>query len=205
MIRALVFLSLFVSGCTTAMWETEYEKVEIEGFYVNPKTNDLIVASGDTAYIFPVEKSFANALNLTRKTAFHAFFQDFSVNKMGQVTGVVTLNFIQPNPYTQPAPSQSMLAELDALGFRDDDMPNSLRLSSSLNGKMYTIEGELPLEKLENKYVVWVAQPRTLIEKAGKLVATPVTVAYDTVVAIPSNLLLITALVLGDGSNFYAR
>lgn len=185
MIRYLLVLCLLLSGCTTALWAPNYKAVEIEGFYVNPEAGDLIVTSTNIAYIFPVEEGFIQAVNLSREVAFTPYFKDFAVDEKGEVNGIITLVFLDESR------SSEVVQRLKAIGF--EQSPHNTKgwqLSSKLRGNMYQLEGEIALEKLEKTYVVSVAQPRTMSETIGKVIATPVTVAYDAVVVVPTTLIV---------------
>ena len=179
---------ILLSGCTTALWAPNYEEEIVNGFYVNTETGELFVTTRNTAYVFPIDRKFGEALRLTRNAAFYPTFESFTINGKNQVSGTVTLVFIEPDP------SQELTSQVNALGFERDELINKLQLSNKIKGRRYTIEGELPLEKLDKEYHIMVAQPPAFTETAGKIVATPVTITIDAVVTVPAVFLAATVM-----------
>ncbi|KZX80570.1 hypothetical protein A3715_37470, partial [Oleiphilus sp. HI0009] len=135
---------------------------------------------------------FAEAILLTRHFDFYPSFEDFKVNDKNQVTGRVSLTLIEPTPPEQ------LESKIKALGFKNDELIKKYRLSREISGKLFTIEGELPLEKLENEYPIAIAQPTTFVETAGKIVATPATITIDAVTTIPSVFLAATVMTIAS-------
>lgn len=192
MYRAILIILLFLTGCTTSLWAPNYEEEWVNGFYVNQETNELFVTTRDTAYVFPIESKFGEAVLLTRSADFRPMFEDFNVNDKNQVIGIVSLVLIEPNA------SESLMTKVKALGFKNDELINKPQLSKEIRGKRYTIEGELPLEKLEKEYRIMVEQPRTLTETTGKIVATPATITIDAIVSVPAAFLAATVMAIGS-------
>lgn len=191
MYRILLVLCLFLPGCTAALWESEYAKeVSINGFYVNQETNDLVVTSMDTAYLFPSEVQLGQALMLSRDVEFSPTFKNFSLSKSNIVRGNITLVLVEESP------APALIERLRALGFKEEPTTQRLQLSRNIQGKRYTIEGNLPLETLDRQYTIKVDQPSGPIETAGKVVATPVAITFDAVAILPSALLLATLMSL---------
>ena len=190
--RAIYILVFFFAGCTAALWAPDYEEERVNGFYLNQENGDLVVTTVDSAYIFPSESRLGEALLLSRKASFYPMFDDFSISKENVVTGSVSLVFIGVNPESE------ISDKLTELGFKVDPIINRLQLTEQVQGRKYLIEGVLPLEKLEKEYSIMVAQPAEAIETAGKIVATPATIAYDAVVTVPAVFLMATVMALGS-------
>ncbi|MCC5855863.1 MAG: hypothetical protein JJU10_09325 [Idiomarina sp.] len=182
---ACLLSTLLLVSCTTALWSPNYYSEKIDGFYLTPETLDLIVTSQNTAYIFPVTDQFANALLLSREINFHPSFPDFALDNENQISGTVRL------VYRDEQSSPELLDQLHALGFRQAGL-NSYVLNTHISGKKYQIQGEIPLEKLEQPVIVSIAQPLTRSDTVRKLVATPVTITYDAVVVVPLTVVVFT-------------
>ncbi|WP_444925061.1 hypothetical protein ACJJH9_09470 [Microbulbifer sp. DLAB2-AF] len=192
MYRVIFTVVFLLSGCTNVLWAPKHEEELVNGFYVNTETDELFVTTKEDAYVFPIDRSFGESLLLTREVAFYPTFKNFSIDEENRVKGVVTLVFVENEP------SHTLVAKVKSLGFEEDELINRLRLSKEIKGRRYTIEGELPLEKLEKNYHIMVAQPAKFSETAGKIIATPVTIAYDAVVVVPA--VFIGAVVMAMGS-----
>ncbi|MGR5065091.1 hypothetical protein [Photobacterium sp. DNB22_13_2] len=188
--RAIFLIVFFISGCTTALWAPDFKEETVNGFYINQQNGDLVVTTINSAYIFPSESKLGEALLLTREETFYPVFEDFSLSKENVVSGQVSLVF------TGVDPSSEFTHKMMNLGFTNDDVINRLKLTEQIQGKRYTIDGALPLEMLEKNYVIWVAQPAEPLETAGKVVVTPVTIAYDAVVTVPAVFLMVTVMAL---------
>ncbi len=166
----------------------DYKQERVNGFYVNRDTGQLFVTTADTAYIFAIDKEFGEALMLSREVDFYPKFDDFRLDKENRITGTVSLSLLGRDPSGEAA------ARLRKLGFKEEGIVQALTLTREIDGRRYTIEGKLPLEKLEDELVVVVAQPRTFSETAGKIIATPVAIAWDAVVMVPAAFLLVTIM-----------
>ena len=187
MFRVIV-LALVLTGCTSALWLPEYKTERVNGFYVNVETNYLFVTTEDSAYVFAIESQFGEALLLSREVEFTPSFLDFKLDDKNQVTGTMILRL------SEAKPSQSLTDTLTSLGFSRPFSGTLLSLSQTMSGRRYTIEGELPLEKLQNEYGIRVEQPLTFTETAGKIVATPAAIIVDTALSAPA-VVMLTALV----------
>ena len=186
--RIMLIAVVFLAGCTTALWMPDYKQERVNGFYVKRDTGHLFVTTTDTAYIFSIDREFGEALLLSREVDFYPKFEDFRLDKENRVTGEVSLSLRGGEP------SEQMLARLSALGFKEEGVPQALTLTRKIEGRRYMIEGELPLEKLEDELVVFVAQPRTFSETAGKIIATPITIAWDAIVTVPAVFLIVSVM-----------
>ncbi|MBQ4880201.1 hypothetical protein J8M21_23650 [Pseudoalteromonas luteoviolacea] len=185
--------ALIISGCTTALWAPEYKQEIIDGFYVKSDTGELFVTASDSAYLFEINKSFGEALTLSRKIEFYPSFNDFELKKDNTIVGNVSLTLISDEP------SLELETHLLSLGFKKDKLLKRLKLTKKVEGKRFTVEGDLPLEKLEKSQRISIAQPSTFSQTAGKIVATPATIVIDSVVVVPAVFLGATIMAAGGG------
>ncbi|TMP76091.1 hypothetical protein CWC05_21710, partial [Pseudoalteromonas ruthenica] len=154
---------LIISGCTTALWAPEYKQEMIDGFYVKSDTGELFVTASDSAYLFEINKNFGEALTLSRKIEFYPSFNDFELKKDNTIVGNVSLTLLSDEP------SLEIETHLLSLGFKKDKLLKRLKLKEKVEGKRFTVEGDLPLEKLEKSQRISIAQPSTFSQTAGKI------------------------------------
>jgi len=190
------FLGVFITGCTTALWAPTYTTENVDGFYVNQRDNTLLVSTEANGYIFSIDNESAKALTLSRTLLFRPNFEGFSIDERHNVTGTLDLILLEKNP------SAAIEKQLKNLGFTRSTMSSS---SSNrfikqipLSGSRYILEGELPLTKLEKAYPVSIEQPDSFTSIAGKIVATPVTIAFDAAVVLPA--VFVGAFIMAAGS-----
>ncbi|BBI49306.1 hypothetical protein HORIV_17270 [Vreelandella olivaria] len=91
---------------------------------------------------------------LSRDVEFLPEFSGFSLSSANVVTGSIKLTLHEQNP------SAELVSQLTALGFTKNPVTDSFQLIREIRGERYTIEGSLPLEKLENEYQVSMSIPR---------------------------------------------
>lgn len=198
MYRILIMLCVLLAGCTSHLWDDDTQRqrvIAVDGFHVNQETNDLVVTSSSDAYLFPSQERLGQALMLSRDVEFIPKFRNFSLSRSNEVTGSVVLTLNEENP------SDELVGQLNALGFERNSQTNRLTSVYHISGERYTIEGELPLEKLENDYEIRMSQPRGAIETARKVAATPFAITFDaafTALVIPVVALgSVTTLIAG--------
>jgi hypothetical protein len=191
----VIFISifLFISGCTTSLWSPKYKQEMVDGFYVKSDTGELFVTASSSAYLFDISKNFGEALALTRKVDFYSTFNDFELRIDNTIQGTVSLTLLSDKP------SSELEEQLVSLGFKKDKLLDRFRLTEQINGQRYVVEGELPLEKLEKSVRIAVAQPSTFTETAGKIIATPATIAIDSMIVVPAVFLGATVMAAGGG------
>ena len=191
----VIFISifLFISGCTTSLWSPKYKQEMVDGFYVKSDTGELFVTASSSAYLFDISKNFGEALALTRKVDFYPTFNDFELRRDNTIQGTVSLTLLSDKP------SSELEEQLVSLGFKKDKLLDRFRLTEQINGQRYVVEGELPLEKLEKSVRIAVAQPSTFTETAGKIIATPATIAIDSMIVVPAVFLGATVMAAGGG------
>jgi hypothetical protein len=165
----------------------------VDGFYVKSDTGELFVTGSSSAYLFDISKDFGEALTLTRKEDFYPTFNDFELKKDNTIQGTVSLTLLNDKP------SPELEEQLISLGFKKDKLIERFILTEQINGQRYVVEGELPLEKLEKSVRIAVAQPSTFTETAGKIIATPATIAIDSAVVVPTVFFGATVMAAGGG------
>lgn len=121
-------------------------------------------------------------------------FWDFALDSENNVSGRLQL-VVWKKPLTD-----EKSAELRKLGFSKMSDFSAFSFEQIIEGKKYAVDGEIPLEALEVKYTVPVAQPSTSSQSLGKLLASPATIAYDAVVVVPAVFVGATVMAVGgDG------
>ncbi|KZN39747.1 hypothetical protein [Pseudoalteromonas luteoviolacea] len=192
MYKYLIMLVLLISGCTASLWEPEYQRESLNGFYVKSDTRELFVTTTETAYLLAIDEAFGEALKLSRQVEFIPHFDDFKLDSKNRVKGSVTLTVAEKEL------SPKLVSHLESLGFTKNNPEEKLQLKRQVTGKRYLIEGELPLEKLQNEYPILIAQPRTFTQTAGRIIATPATITIDAVVTVPAVFLAATIMAAGS-------
>ncbi|WP_038881873.1 MULTISPECIES: hypothetical protein [Vibrio] len=189
----LLFIALFLSGCTTALWAPEYKQEMIDGFYVKSDSGELFVTASSSAYLFKINKNLGEALTLSREVDFFPSFNDFELRKDNTIVGTVSLTLLSDEPTLE------LESQLLSLGFRKDALLKKFRLTEKVTGKRFIVEGDLPLDKLETSQRISIAQPSTFSEAAGKIVVTPATIIIDSVVVVPAVFIGATIMTAGGG------
>ncbi len=180
---------IILGGCTTALWGPRHIEHKINGFFINNSTNDLIVTTANNAFIFPINSELSTAL--TGDFMLEPYFNGFAIDENYRVSGILEL-------YERiPDLSEEQKEQLIELGFIQKYKHASHGLTKKLDGKMFKIEGQLPYETIEIGYSVMIAQPATTIENIGKLIASPVSIAYDSVVVVPAVIVGATVMAAG--------
>ena len=192
--RLLILLFLFLAGCTAVIWNEPKSKVEyLNGFYVNKDIHVVLASTEKQGYIFPISNEIEKILSLSRYILFHPVFDNFKIDRDHNVTGNLTLILAEENI------QQTDLNILQKLGFRRNKLQNDkLVYSVVLKGKQYDIDGSLPLVKLEHKYKIIIDQPVLFSSTASKIIATPVTIVFDTFVVLPASFLLATLWITAE-------
>ncbi|MEJ6473846.1 hypothetical protein [Pseudoalteromonas piscicida] len=185
--------TLVISGCTTALWAPEYKQEIIDGFYVKSDTGELFVTASNSAYLFEINKNFGEALTLSRKIEFYPSFNDFELKNDNTIVGNVSLTLLSDEPNLE------LETHLLSLGFKKDKLLERLKFTEKVEGKRFTVEGDLPLEKLEKSQSISIAQPSTFSQTTGKIVATPATIVIDSVVVAPAVFLGAAVMAAGGG------
>ncbi|MPV85708.1 hypothetical protein [Ostreibacterium oceani] len=136
--------------------KTQY--VTIDGFYVSSDTSDLVALSGDKAYRFEIEEEFIQILLLSSEISFTPKFDDFSINRDGEITGEITLIHREHLENDVTDMDWSVFDQLVLLGFIEQP-DGELTYASYLKGRVYRIDGEMPRQPLRQEIVIAVSQP----------------------------------------------
>jgi hypothetical protein len=192
--KAFIFLLIFLTSCTATLWhQPENEPEYLNGFYVNKDIHVLLASTDKNGYIFPISNELEQILLLSRSVLFQLYFGTFTIDQNHEVAGNLTLVL------SKEKTKQSDFEQLQKLGFIQSEIDNKkLYFSVFLKGKQYTMEGNLPFVKLENNYKILVNRPGVFSSTASKIIATPATIAFDTVVVLPASFILATFWIIAE-------
>lgn len=192
--KAFILLLILLTSCTATLWHQSEKKTEfLNGFYVNEDIHVLLASTDKNGYIFKISKELEQILILSRSVLLKPYFGAFTIDKNHEVTGNLTLAI------SKEKSEQKDLDQLQKLGFTQSETDNNiLYFSVFLKGKQYTMEGNLPLVKLENNYKIFVNRPHMFSSTASKIIATPATIAFDTVVVLPASFILATIWIITE-------
>ncbi|MFC0267715.1 hypothetical protein [Kushneria aurantia] len=183
-IRVAIIALLALSGCTSMMWSHQQHKIFwVDGFYINRESGQLYVTARDDAFVFDMDASFARVLEMTYDIALDPQFQGFAIDRTNRISGTLHLS-----PRRDDL-SADMLQRLEENGFRN--VRGGWRFEQPLQGWRYTIKGEFPMARLDREYPVRVAVPDSYLMSAGKVMATPATVAADAVMTTAGIILIL--------------
>jgi hypothetical protein len=193
------------SGCLTAAMmsggdrENYYEKVGSVLISADGKT--LAVIGKEHHYLFDAPEAIKAVIAPDLRDVVNVHFQTFSVDSAQRITGGYTLNIGK-------TASAEQKEKAIAAGFKPLPTGN-LNFTGKLSGTRYSangIQAENATQKLRKEYTINVSAEKSAgakaISQAGKLLATPVTLAADGVlilVAVP--LLLVIGISSAASSN----
>ena len=189
-IMAALFLVLV--GCTTTrdLWKQPTYKEKITGFYWADKENQLIGTGDKYAYATTVDEELKRAINLHQTIDMRMGLFDTELDRKNNFTTTLTL-------YTNKKEHELTKSELSMLndaGFAAKRSVHGLSLTKSLIGTRYLLEGTPKKSSFEKPYVVKIKEPQTYAGTAGKMVATPFALTYDTFVVAPMVLMVLTVM-----------
>lgn len=173
-----------------ALWQPNRDFISIDGVYLNQTNNDVLVSSSN-GYAFLFEGYPQLSAILTERTQFiyKPFFADFAVDSSANISGVLSLQVWQENLTEE---EKSLLL---AKGFNNKE--RFFSYSVKLKGKLYTLESDVPFEKLRQEYSVSVNRPNTFSEALGKVLITPAAIVFDAMVTVPATF-IVTTLMMAD-------
>jgi hypothetical protein len=167
-------LSLLLSGCTSQLWQAPNYEEKITGFF-GVKNEDLLIVTGQKfSYVFEANQNLKDTLILSRSIEFNPRYNGFKLDEHNNVVGTLSLISFKA----------TQKKKLSSLGFIEDKYGN-MEIKLQLKGKRYLVEGSFPFVELEDDHYLLVETPESGIATAGKIVATPATVAIDAMAAIP--------------------
>lgn len=183
---ALAFALL--SGCITSVWSPEYTEIPVDGFYVNQESCQILVSTKSRALVFDNECALGSALLASRRHTFIPTYHHMRITRDNRITGEISLTYVG----STATPDQ--LEALEAAGFTKRDNQRFLSLTEEIDGRLYNVEGELPLQKLEKTHIITVALPRKPGKAIESIIATPAAITIDAAVTVPAVFLLITGM-----------
>jgi len=169
---------LLLSGCTVGLWQDDYYKEQLNGFYLTSEKNHFIVAGSKYSYVFDIDNQFADILLTSRSIEYTPLIYDFMLDVNNNISGKVIFRVRSEKL------SEEDVKTITKLGFYavNDSL---FRYSDKLSGKIYKLEGELPFMPLEDKHIIRVRKTPGVLLSAGKIAVTPATLAFDAFVIIP--------------------
>lgn len=169
MIRLVsLVIGLMLTACTSQMWQAPTYQEKILGYYGAKEEKLLIVEGEEYSYIFEATQQLIDVLVASRTQPFDPYYSDFKVDENNNVRGNFEL-IARGNPDKE---------QLRKMGFFENKFKNMV-MRVPLTGKIYKLEGEIPLEKLKTDHFVLVQTPETGLSTLGKVVATPATLTID--------------------------
>lgn len=195
---------LSTSGCVTQeLWEDHphWYSETVQSVLLSADGKTLVFISPKYHYIFEAPPELVGTL---RAHDFHAKVKGqigiFRVDRHGKITGTYTLRYDGIDP--------EMIAQAQALGYQREN--NSWKFQGKLTGLRYTSNGVKAAEgnnstQLTTTYRIDIHEEESSLAMAGKVLATPVTVAADGVLIIggialaPIALIFFFALVAHNG------
>lgn len=187
MFYRVLFLSIIIalSGCTSKLWKTPGYTEEVTGFF-GVKDKDILIVTGQKyKYVFETDDQFKTVLAASSSIELKPEYREFKLDEDNNVTGYLRLVSYHPTDKQK----------LSELGFVEGKYGDT-QINFQLKGKRYQVEGELPFEKHDNGYFVWVETPESGIAKVGKIVATPATLTFDSIVVISTVIVFVIPWIL---------
>lgn len=191
--RIITFLVfLLSSGCTASLWRPEHVSIPVDGFYVNEDNCQILVSAQEKALVFDNECDLGKALALSRDQVFFPEFHNVRITRDNRLRGQISLTLMSPSP------SYELLDTLSGIGFVDSEEKKELVMIEDLEGRLYNLEGSLPMQKLDKTYHIAAAIPRKPSDIARNIIVTPAAITIDAVVTVPAAFVLVTSMAAGS-------
>jgi hypothetical protein len=177
----IIICSFLLTACTSNLWEkkSSYEETVL-GFYLIENKREVLVVGEKYSYVFEVNSDMYQAFKLSSRIDFGLQFNYFKMSENNKTSGSVDL-YVNKDKL-----SGSDIKILKGLNFTSTKTDsNTLELDGLIYGTRYTGEGNLPITTFEKGYKVSIAIPDSVLLHTGKVVATPVTLAFDVLVLTP--------------------
>ena len=131
-------------------------------------------------YIFPVSEGLKNILLSEKRALLTPRFYDFKVGENNRVTGSYRLEHFA---------RENKVAWLEGLGFENSikhrDKKSLYVYLGELDGARYTANKPLNIKNTFYKpYKISIKENSTVLGNLGKVLVTPVTVAYDGLITV---------------------
>jgi hypothetical protein len=166
-------LALDLSGCLTAhMYQDEYTSEKLSSVLISEDGKHLVAITEKHDYVFDNEPRLSAIIRGSLHRYASARFDSFHMTSGGKTSGTVIMTLKGLPSELEPQASD--------LGFKTDES-KAWVLRLPLEGTVYKGRG-LPVDpayRLNRTYYVSVKQDASAAPTAGKILATPVTVAVD--------------------------
>lgn len=171
----ILSVSLLLTGCTAHLWLSPPTYTEtITGYYIVEDKDLLLVSGKKYGYTFEIEPNLERLLLDHKSKDMIILYVDFSVDEKNEVTGDIEF-LVQSDGFTEEDDAYFSNLGLSGGG-------KHYKLETTLSGKRYKIEGNLPFVKMNNQRIVYVKHPAKPLDTVKKIVATPLTVSFDAAV-----------------------
>lgn len=196
-IFAFILIITLLSACSTKMlWENSKYRDTITKFLITSDSEKLIVLGKRYHYIFPIDKNLKNILESQERKLLTPLFKDLIVDENNDIRGNYSLVYNATDKLD--INSKWLLAN----GFKIKKIADSIKTSYIYNGKLSGTR-YLPTEKVsfnhtfnKNYEIVVEIEPSNL-DIAGRILATPITVAEDGALIYAMGVLIVTVAPLG--------
>jgi len=184
----LVFLTIFLSSCTSALWDAKASYNEnITGFHLVDGKLQVLAVGDKYSYLFDIDENLFEALNYSRQVEFTLGYNRsilYSDNKISSHFNLsVNLNDL----------SEFQIKKLNGLQFQTNESNSALYLRSKINGTRYITEGNPPVTIFENGYVIEIeVDEDNTLRHGGKVLLTPAAISFDALVTFPVFVLAFT-------------
>ena len=193
----LILLILVLPSCTAMLWDRPSYYEEINSFYIEGKSNSFVALGKRFHYIFENEKDLIKILNTSEYIKYQPTFYPFSLDKNNNISGKFSL-YVRKKDI-----SEKDIVFLKSMGFDDSDSYKNeiLWRDFSIKGTRYKIKKEFKvIQDIGKLFRIKVIEPRTenSVELAAKALATPVTVATDSVLVVFGGALYAVMFVINN-------
>lgn len=179
-INMFVAISLLTSCATKSLWEEPEYSEEIRQFFMTQGGDDIVIIGQKYHYIFPADQKLKTILNWKYRNDLRPKFGKFAVRNDGiTISGDYSLAIL-PNKF----PSEEKW--LKNHGFELDKY-NQMEwvYTGHLEGKRYIATTQIPLtQEFAKPYKVTISEEFSILQKAPRIAATPITKTVDGVVVI---------------------
>ncbi|RYV01460.1 hypothetical protein SOPP22_13810 [Shewanella sp. OPT22] len=167
---ALLFVTVFLIGCTSSLWKKPSYVENVVGYYFIKEKNLLLIEGKKYSYIIEAQPLLEQTLLTSRSINLVPTFTEFELDASNHISGNLNLTSFDDENKDKLAP----------LGFVKSKS-GTLERNFSISGQRYEVKGDFPFQKLEGDHRLQVSIPEAHIRKLGKIIATPATLAIDAV------------------------
>ncbi|PNI00288.1 hypothetical protein C1N32_21600 [Vibrio diazotrophicus] len=178
--KKLLVVLLLLTGCTRSLWEYNEKYYEtLLGFYLVEGEHKVLAVGEKYSYMLELKPNMYDALKLSREVDFSLRLRKFSIDDDNRISGLVKLT-------TQVSSiSQENVSYLNTLGFQEGVSSSYISDEWQLHGERYLGSDSYPMVTLEKGVTVAIGYQGDKFDVAGRIIATPVTLAFDTLVLTP--------------------